>query len=59
MSDRPIPASERKKEAPPAGQRDNAAEPIVTDEGSAADNRYAPASGIFTPVHAPMAGAQD
>jgi hypothetical protein len=59
MSDRPIPACERKKEAPPAGQRDNAADPIVTDDGIAADNRYAPASGILTPIQAPMSGAQD
>jgi hypothetical protein len=28
-------AREKKKEAPPAGQRDNTAEPIVTDEGIA------------------------
>jgi hypothetical protein len=60
MSDRPIPACERKKEAPPAGQRDNAADPIVMDDGIAADNRYAPASGrILTPIQAPMSGAQD
>ena len=58
MNNRPISTAERKKEASPAQQRDTAAERIVTDEGSAADNRYAPASGIFTPVHAPMAGAQ-
>jgi hypothetical protein len=60
MSDRPIPACERKKEAPPAGQRDNAADPIVMDDGIAADNRYAPASGrILTPIQAAMSGAQD
>ncbi|HXE53893.1 MAG TPA: hypothetical protein VN750_22595 [Steroidobacteraceae bacterium] len=58
MSDRPIPARERKKEAPPARHRDNAAEPIVADEGIAADNRYAPAGGILTPVYAPVGGVQ-
>ena len=58
MSDWPIPAPERKKEAPPARQRDTAAEPSLTDEGIPADNRYAPASGILTPVQQPMPGAQ-
>jgi hypothetical protein len=58
MSNRPIPACERKKEAPPAGQRDNAADPIVTDEGIPTDNRYAPAGGILTPVHAPVGDMQ-
>ena len=58
MSNRPTVAREKKKEAPSAGQRDNAAEPIVADEGIAADNRYAPASGILTPVYAPVGGVQ-
>jgi len=58
MSDRPVPARERKNEAAPARQRDNAAEPFVADEGIAADNRYAPAGGILSPVHAPMPSAQ-
>ena len=53
MSDRPTVAHESKNEAPPAGLRDIAAEPIA-DEPPPADNRYAPASGILTPVHAPL-----
>ena len=58
MNNRPTIAREKKKEAPPAGQRGNAAEPIVTDEDIAADNRYAPPSGILTPVRAPVGDAQ-
>jgi hypothetical protein len=58
MSNRPIPAAERKKDAPPAQQRDTAAEPSLTDESIPADNRYAPASGILTPTQNPMPGAQ-
>jgi hypothetical protein len=58
MSKRPTVARERKKEAPPAEQRDIAAEPLDADESIPADNRYAPASGILTPIHAPMSGAQ-
>jgi hypothetical protein len=58
MSNRPILATENKKEAPPARQRDSAAEPSLTDESIPADNRYAPASGILTPTHNPMPGAQ-
>ena len=58
MSDQSTLARERKKEAPPARQQENSAEPIVTDEGIAADNRYAPASGILTPVRAPVGDAQ-
>ena len=58
MSDRHIVAREKKKEAPPAGQRDDAAEPTITDEGIAANNRYAPASGILAPVRAPVGDTQ-
>jgi len=56
MNNRPTLAPEKEKEVPPAGQRDNAAELIV--EEVAADNRYAPASGILAPVHAPVGDVQ-
>jgi len=58
MSERSTVARERKKEAPPAEQRDIAAEPLDADESIPTDNRYAPASGILTPIHNPMPGAQ-
>ena len=58
MSNRPLPTPERENKAAPARQRDNAAEPFVADESTPADNRYAPASGILTPVQQPMPGAQ-
>ena len=58
MSERPTVARERKKEAPPAQPGDIAAKQLDPDESIAADNRYAPASGILTPIHNPMPGAQ-
>jgi len=58
MSNRPTLGRGTKKEVPPAQQRSDAAEPIVTDESIPADNRYAPASGMLTPTHNPMPGAQ-
>jgi hypothetical protein len=58
MSYRPWPTVAREsREAPPPDRRDIAAEPIVTDEEFPPDNRYVPASGILTPLHAPMPGA--
>jgi hypothetical protein len=58
MSIRPALGREREKEAPPARQQENSAEPIITDESIPADNRYAPAGGILAPVRAPMSGVQ-
>jgi hypothetical protein len=58
MSNRPLFVAEKKKEAPPARPRDTAPEPVITDESIPADNRYAPASGMLTPPHNPMPGAQ-
>ena len=57
MSGLPSPVRESKEEAPPARQQEDL-EQIVTDESIPADNRYAPASGILTPVQQPMPGAQ-
>jgi len=57
MSGLPSPVRESKEEAPPARQQEDL-EQIVTDERIPADNRYAPASGILTPVQQPMPGAQ-
>lgn len=56
MSDEPIPGRGRKKERPSVGQLEGCAEPIKTDDDAPVDNRYAPASGIFTPIRAPVAG---
>lgn len=58
MSNRPLFAAEKKKEAPPARPRDTAPEPVITDESIPADNRYASASGILTPTQNPMPGTQ-
>jgi hypothetical protein len=57
MSDRPSLTRERQKEAP-ANRQQEEPEPIIRDESIPADNRYAPASGILTPVQPPMPGAQ-
>lgn len=57
MSDRPSLTRERKKEPPPARQQEEL-ESSITDEKIPADNRYAPASGILTPVQPPTPGAQ-
>jgi hypothetical protein len=56
MSVRRTLGHETEKETP-VGQGENP-EPINTDEGIPADNRYAPASGILAPICAPMSGAQ-
>lgn len=57
MSDRPSLDREKKEEAP-AVQQETSEEPSGADESIPADNRYAPASGILTPSHNPMPGAQ-
>jgi hypothetical protein len=58
MSVRPALRRETEKKIPPAGQRESSLEPIDTDQGISADNRYAPASGILAPVHAPVGDVQ-
>jgi hypothetical protein len=57
MSDRPSLTRDRKKE-PPHGRLQEELEQSITDENIPADNRYAPASGILTPVQPPMPGAR-
>jgi hypothetical protein len=57
MNDRPSLDREKKKEAP-AVQQEGSEGPPATNESIPADNRYAPASGMLTPTHNPMPGAQ-